>query len=871
LWYVLILFFLTPLLACPDEPKADTRTDFYGDPLPARAIARMGTTRLRLPNTGLVSLAFSPDGKILATGADNTLRLWSVSDGRLLAHIQGNYEGGTILFSADSKWLATVAEQAICRLDTTTGKLLQRIPVEGGELAVSPDGKLFAITWKDGAISVGNTADGKEIHHWSESKRPAILVHFASDGKFLVAMTRDKKFHRWDLAKAKLDKTIELTVPTWQHLQISPDGKFLALIPTNGTSAQIWDIEGGDKKYALSGDGVSGRLGLAFSPDGKKLATDWRDVKKGESGIAVWDANNGQLIRRISMTLTDQISLRFAPDNQTLATFTGGVAVQLWDTSTGKPRLDLAGHTVSINSLSFTPDGRYLVSAAESIELWETATGRHVRPLISHRSRYLGGSNIAAVLPNGREVLSTGADGTLLLQEIETAREIRRFPVQKQTPPLVEESWVSRLALSPDGTKAVSFSLVPKSRAARLEVWELAKDKPVLSRSDNSPVGDFPHLSADGRLLARYTGASRGTMTRPFRPGQPAPAPGPAPGPAPQVEIQDAATGKIIMSLPQPGPTFFATAFTPDSQVLATTTFKQIQGPIESRPGSWTIHLWELLSGKEQQSIPLGDEGESHITQMAFAPKQRALATARQVRTKAGDFENVIQFWDVATANQLLIRKGLDAEVRSLMFSADGKFLASGHADGSILIWEAPSITNSQSEKKSVATAQQLESRWADLADEDARKAGSAIWGLVDAGQPAVDLLRRQVHPATRTPVEQIKHWIADLDSNDFQRREDAVKQLADLEEVAQPALIETLNGKPSAEQRRRIKPLLEPSLLVRLSEKRRQLRSVQVLERIGSPEAQKVLTTLAQGGPEARLTIAAKAALERLNRGKSN
>src|SRR5262249_15244089 len=161
-------------------------------------------------------------------------RLWSLSDGRRLTHIQENYEGGTILFSADSKWLATVAEQAICRLDATTGKLLQRTPVEGGELAVSPDCKLVAVARKDGAICVRNTADGKEIHHWSESKRPAILVHFTSDGKFLVAMTRDKKFYRWDHAKAKLDKTIDLPVPTWQHLAISPDGKFLALTPTNG-------------------------------------------------------------------------------------------------------------------------------------------------------------------------------------------------------------------------------------------------------------------------------------------------------------------------------------------------------------------------------------------------------------------------------------------------------------------------------------------------------------------------------------------------------------------------------------------------------------------------------------------------------------
>jgi WD40 repeat protein len=604
---------------------------------------------------------------------------------------------------------------------------------------------------------------------------------------------------------------------------------------------------------------------LAFSPDGKKLVSDCYDLKKLEGGIAVWDANNGKILRRISTALGEQGALRFAPDSQTLAAFSGGAAVQLWDVSTGKPRLDLPAHVNSINTLSFTPDGRYLVSAAESIRVWETGTGRHQRELPSHG----GGYNTASVLPNGREVLSGGTGG-LLLQEIATSREVRRFAVQKEVAKGLP-AWVHNLAITPDGKSATSFSVVQNKGSTLLQVWDFAKDKPTISRSDSSD-GPFPQFSPDGMLLARYSGAQPRSRTMPPQPGQAAP---PVEGPGSLVTIQDVMTGKTVLNLPQPGATSYATAFTPDGQILATTTFKQTRGPvnmrpgppIESRPGPTTIHLWELLSGKEQQSILLADAGDSRVTQMAFSPDQRVLATAGQVSSKAG-LEPAIQSWDVVTGKDIQSRKGFESEISCLTFSADGKFLASGHADGTILIWDVSAVHPTQSQTGGKATSVQMESWWADLADEDARKAEAAIWRLVGAGQPAVDFLSQRLHPAAGPPTGQIKKLIADLDSNDFQRREEATRQLAALEELAQPALKEALRGKPSAEQRRRIEKLREPSFfVVGMPEKRQQLRAIRVLERIGNSEARKALGDLAQGAPEVRTTVAAKTARERLER----
>src|SRR5437667_8710652 len=135
-----IVAVVTLSLCCPgraDPPPADgkaapeankpARADLYDDPLPPGALARMGTVQLRHVSTD-VATAFSPDGKVLATGDENSLRLWSMATGKVLLRTKENYELGPMLFSPDGKWLVTSGTQSICLLDAATGKLVRRIP-----------------------------------------------------------------------------------------------------------------------------------------------------------------------------------------------------------------------------------------------------------------------------------------------------------------------------------------------------------------------------------------------------------------------------------------------------------------------------------------------------------------------------------------------------------------------------------------------------------------------------------------------------------------------------------------------------------------------------------------------------------------------
>lgn len=164
-------------------------------------------------------------------------------------------------------------------------------------------------------------------------------------------------------------------------------------------------------------------------------------------------------------------------------------------------------------------------------------------------------------------------------------------------------------------------------------------------------------------------------------------------------------------------------------------------------------------------------------------------------------------------------------------------------------------------------SAEELEGLWADLGSDGAR-AYRAVRRLGAAGPRAATFLEGRLKGAAAPDERRTARLIADLDSDDFARREKASAALEALGARAEPALRQALEGNPSAELRRRARRLLQrlsaaaerppsPELV--------RLRGVEALEAKGTPEARKVLTGLAAGPASAPLTAEAKAALLRL------
>jgi hypothetical protein len=326
-----------------------------------------------------------------------------------------------------------------------------------------------------------------------------------------------------------------------------------------------------------------------------------------------------------------------------------------------------------------------------------------------------------------------------------------------------------------------------------------------------------------------------------------------------------------------------ALTFAPDGRVLATAGTAA------------AIALWDVESGTEKEGF-VGHRGGTLAA--AFAPDGRVLASAGR--------DHMIRLWEVASRKERRVFGGHPAPVRSLAYTADGRFLAAGHADGVVRLWDAVTgkllhelpghrgnvtgllfaregrrlFTGSQDatvllwevggllrEGRVPAVKlsdAELTALWDRLGSLEMAGVGLAMQTLARAEDQAAAFAGERVEPVS---ADEVRRWLADLDSDKFEVRERATKELTRLGKFAEPSLRRTLGARPSLEVRRRVEGLLDKLSGPNLApEYLRAVRAVEVLEMIGTPRARKVLERLAAGAAEAELTRQAKAALARMN-----
>jgi WD40 repeat protein len=800
----------------------DANTDRHGDPLPEGVVARLGTIRLRAPWAHVV---FSPDGKTIVTVTDGPkVKTWDAGTGQLRGlrklPIPASDDNRFFWLSGDGRLLA-IGRTLIGIWDIHSGKQLHRLGLPPTQQVYqadfSRDGKQLAVTESGGQalVRLWDMGSGEQHVLKAKARMPERLA-FSPDGKFLAATDRYQVVC-WDTASGTL---------AWQS-KIGFDSSlgFLAdsrtLIASPGIGARTWQAwEAATGKPAGGPKLPEGYNCAEFTaaPDGRTLVfAQNRGVLGADGRLHLWDLQTGKLLRTLPV-LWPRIG-PFAPDGRSFLTDDG--SLQRWELATGRPLLpdtDKLGHRWEVVRVVHSPDGRRLASAAKdaTIRLWNIDTGELLHTLYGHEA------NDLAFSPDGKRLVSDGKS-ELLLWDLETGKEIRRISLHNSKLGEKKQN-VWRLHLTPDGQTVTVIGYDPNDSIGLgggiLSRCDLAtgrrKTKPDIGPCD----GFYSAFSPDGRILA-----SRG-------------------------ELLDTATGKSRVKLAGGPPRHGHYAFSPDGRLLAGLLTEPRFDGMRKTTEMLGIQVWDAASGRALRRIPT-----DWVGQLAFSPDGRCLAAA----DLAG-----LRLWELATGQVIMkhkahepLRGSYGASFAScLSFAPDGRSLATGHADSTILVWNL---------LPPVPPAADVPRLWDDLSGQDGARAYAASWQLAKIPDQALLLLKKHLRAATSAPAKQIRALLADLDSGEFRKRNQAAARLRELGDRAAGELKQALHANPSLESRRRIEDLLKNLEKPPSGEALRELRGVAVLERIGTPEARNLLKMLAQGMPEGRITREATESLERL------
>jgi WD40 repeat protein/tRNA A-37 threonylcarbamoyl transferase component Bud32 len=624
-------------------------------------LCHMEVATLRGHEDGVMTVAYSPDGKLLASGSrDRTIKLWDATTGQELRPLRGHRFAHKIwvAFSPNGKQLVSVGTPSqgdngpaeLKVWDVTTGKEIDNLSYKSeeriGPAVFSPDGRYLAFpvgnTNRAGVVRIWDAQTGHEVHTLREPATRVISCAFSPDGQQLAAATVTPPsggwIKVWNVHTGEVRKNLPQQVTSSSVLTYSPDGRQLAC--SYEMAVRIWNLEKEREVCTLHGHSVVN--GAVFSPDGGTVATASMD------GTArLWNPTSGMEIRTLRGGIGALPGLAFSPDGRRLATASfDGRVVTIWDPEIGQDSLTLRGHTGWADCVAISPDGQRLASGSakfaypgnqdRTARIWDRSTGQLLLTLRGHAA----GVRDVAFSPDGKLLATASSDQTVRLWDAasgQTVRILRGF-----------QGTVSSVAFSPNGQllAANSWSKNPEGKSG----WEVK----LLVASSGQEVLVFPThehgvntaaFSPDGRHLV--TASNDKTA-----------------------KVWDVRTGQEVCTCRGHTMPVFQAKFSPDGRWIATAG------------DDGTAKLWEAATGRELRNLSGHDR---EVLAVAFSHDGRRLATA--------GYDQTVKLWDTATGQELLTLRGHRSPITDVEFSPDDQWIATGGFGLFVRVWEATPLT----------------------------------------------------------------------------------------------------------------------------------------------------------------------------------
>lgn len=402
---------------------------------------------------GIRCIAFSPDGKLLATAGinqDRDIKLWGIAQEELRWSITEEESAKSIAFSPDGTLVAAYFSDDVVYVfrvengtpivltpDTKTWvrKNARKPPAqhtsERGHIEFSPDGKYLISLGTDDAIGVRDIQTGAQVKTLTSTSGYTKTMALSSQGDtFGVNIMPDKAVKLWDAETAT-------RFPHETRVMAAAVSDDATLLATGGKDKKIrlWNVGTGELQQTLSGYHVGPISALSFSPDGTLLVSsgsrNWEE-REGQDGITytlfspdsvedrtaqVWDVATGENIATFKH-LGQVRAIAFSPEGTLLATSAGRTDIR--STETWQDIVTLS--TVNVTCLAFSPDGTRIAVGMRgrqpTVQIWDIATGKPIVTFTGHKR----GIRSLAFSPDSSLLASGGNDGVIYLWDITSYR-----------------------------------------------------------------------------------------------------------------------------------------------------------------------------------------------------------------------------------------------------------------------------------------------------------------------------------------------------------------------------------------------------------------------------------------------------------------
>ena len=589
-------------------------------------------------------------------GSDKRLEILSLETGALETDADMGYSVHDVVFSPSGERLALGVANRVAVWDRAARKVVRDFPARlFAPFTVSRDGRLLAVATLDGVTLYGLESGGQRGR--LDVGGEVCSLAFSSDGSTVAVANGTGTIHLWKVADGtRLALTIENA--NLYEAVFGPDGATLAAsgrLNRNSSDGAIWiwELPSRKERPRIRFSGSTSRVPIAFSPSGETLALGTSD-----GTVRIWDAHTGQQKRQIPAHRRGVMRVAFSPDGTHIASASADGTVRLWDVVTGAPWVQAPSHWSSISSLAFSQDSRRLISGGldSTARLWDVETGKQLLELGAQEFSAGHDDWVTAVaFAEAAGVIVTGSWNTVRFWDLATGTLLAKAEAH--------QGWTHGMAVLPDGRTVVTGG----DRDARIRFWDASSGRPVL-QLEGSDISCFA-ASGDGETLV--TGSNLGEL-RIWR--------------RPKREWQS----NVLRGHRKSGHGSTRGLWESSSVDWVTSVAISRDGrTIASGSYNGSLYVWEASTGKRTREVVRAVAGnQSAVTEVAFSNDGALLAWYAK-----GDS---IVITDLATGHPVgRLRSRNYAEGVSLAFAPDGRHLAVGSDDGTILIWSLSSVLGS--------------------------------------------------------------------------------------------------------------------------------------------------------------------------------